>query len=69
MVFGLLVFVYLLLQSQSQTYWFLGVMDMSTRFENHENEDICDLGNVKIKSYKSNMKQNNYTRLFGLSKV
>ena len=31
--------------------WFLGVMDMCTRSEKHEHEDVLDFSKVKVKSY------------------
>ena len=43
-------------------------MDMSTRSENHENEDSLDFLKVKIKSYEFPMNQNNSTELLGYSK-
>ena len=41
------------------------VMDMSTWAKNHEHEHVPDFRKVKVKSYHSNAKQNNYTKLLG----
>ena len=38
---------------------------MSTRSENHQNDDCSDFWKVKPKSYRSTMKQHNSTELLG----
>ena len=40
-------------------------MDMSTRSENRENEDVWDFGKMKVKNYYIPGKQNNSTELLG----
>ena len=40
-------------------------MDTSARSKNHEHKDFSDFGKVKVESYYSQMKQNNYTELWG----
>ena len=51
--------------SKIENNWFLGVMDTSTKSENHENEVFSS--KMKLKSYLSQMKQNNSTKLLGHS--
>ena len=43
-------------------------MDILTRSENYENEDIWDFGKVRVRSCQFNVKQNNYTELLPCSK-
>ena len=44
----------------------LGVMDIFTRSDNHEN-GFLEFGKGKVKSYLSNMKQNDSTELLAFS--
>ena len=48
---------------QSQEWWFLGVMDISTSYTNHKHKDFWDFKTVKVKSSYSKVKQNNFTFL------
>ena len=43
-------------------------MDISTRSENHENEDFSVFWKVKVESCTFPMKQNDYAELLGYSK-
>ena len=52
---------------ENSKYLVMGVTFSSARFGNHKNEGLSGSPKVKAKSYKSKMKQNNYTQRVGYS--
>ena len=66
MILDFLVYFRVVLQSQSEHNCFGGVMDIPTRYENDEHEQILNFWKATVKSYEFSMKQNNYTELWVL---